>query len=84
MIRYFERVPSAAIQRDDEGMYAYGLYKLITLSDGNRSPVKTKRAVLHRVAFVKDGEAYLSLGRAADKKGVTTNLPFPVSFERID
>ncbi|MEW6343121.1 MAG: hypothetical protein AB1704_20865 [Pseudomonadota bacterium] len=81
MIRYYERVPQAAVRSDETGPVAYGLHKLITLADGRRAPVRMRRSILHRVAYVKNGEAYLSLGRAADAKGVTSNLPFAVSWQ---
>lgn len=55
MIRYYERVPSDGITRDEAGLVAYGRHKLITLSDGRRSQARMKRAILHRVAYVKDG-----------------------------
>lgn len=84
MIRYYERAPSDGITRDEAGLVAYGRHKLITLSDGRRSPARMKRAILHRVAYVKDGEAYLVLGRAADKTGVTSDLPIAVSWEHVD
>jgi hypothetical protein len=83
MIRYYERVPAAVISRDETGMVAYGLHKLITRSDGHRTVAKMKRAILHRVAYVKNGEAFLVLGGAADKKGVTADLPFAVTWERV-
>jgi hypothetical protein len=81
MIRYYERVPATAVRRDETGMVAYGLHKLITRSDGRRTVARMKRSILHRVAYVKNNEAYLSLGRAADKTGVTENLPFAVCWE---
>jgi hypothetical protein len=84
MIRYFERVPAAAIRSDETGMVAYGLHKLITRSDGHRTVVKRKRAILHRVAYTKNGEAFLVLGGAADKKAVTSDLPFAVTWERVE
>jgi hypothetical protein len=82
MIRYYERVPQAAVRSDETGPVAYGLHKLVTLADGRRTAARMRRSILHRVAYVKNGEAYLSLGRAADTKGVTTNLPFAVSWEQ--
>jgi len=84
MIRYYERVPALEVCRDGADMVAYGRHKLVTLSDGHRTAARMKRAILHRVAYVKDGEAYLALGRAADKKGVTSDLPFAVSWEHVD
>jgi hypothetical protein len=83
MIRYYERVPATAIRRDETGMVAYGLHKLITRSDGHRTVARMKRSILHRVVYVKNNEAYLALGRAADKKGVTKDLPFFVSWEVV-
>jgi hypothetical protein len=82
MIRYYERVPQAAVRSDETGLVAYGLHKLITLADGRRTATKMRRSILHRVAYVKNGEAYLALGRVADAKGVTSDLPFFVSWEK--
>jgi hypothetical protein len=83
MIRYFERVPSTAVVRDDTGLTARGLYKLITLTDGRRKAARMKRSIVHRVAYIKNGEAYLALGGVADKKAVTDDLPFAVSCEHV-
>ena len=83
MIRYYERVPQTAVCSDETGLVAYGLHKLVTLADGRRTAARMKRSILHRVAYVKNGEAYLALGRAADATGVTSNLPFAVSWEQV-
>jgi hypothetical protein len=82
MIRYYERVPRAAVRSDETGLVAYGLHELITLADGRRTAARMRRSNLHRVAYVKNRKAYLSLGRAADAKGVTSNLPFAFSWEQ--
>lgn len=83
MFKFFERVPSAAVVRDETGLVARGLYKLVTLSDGRRKAARMKRSVLHRVAYIQNGEAYLSLGGVADTKAVTDDLPFAVFCEHV-
>jgi hypothetical protein len=83
MIRFFERVPASAVVHDETGLMARGLCKLITLSDGRRTAVRLKRSVLHRVAYIKNGEAFLSLGGVADQRAATEDLPFAVSCERV-
>jgi hypothetical protein len=53
MIRYFERVPQAAVCSDEIGLVAYGLHKLITLADGRRTAARMKRSILLLMSVIR-------------------------------
>ncbi|MGF6440079.1 hypothetical protein [Paraburkholderia youngii] len=84
-IRYYERVPAAAASIcDGTHCYAYGRHVLRHLPDGRRTVEVTDNAILRRVSFEKNGEAYLEVGRAGSAIAVTAGLPFAVTAERFD
>lgn len=82
MKRFYQRVPAASIRHEIDGkeyvnsdaaMYSTETHKLhVRIMDTPR---------LLRVAFVRNGEAYVYLGCAGDKIALITNLPFSVSVD---
>lgn len=83
MIRYFERIPSAAIWREIDGnFYGRGMYRLGRYESGRMGAVKASRTCMRRVAFIRNGEAYLEIGKAGDAIAATTNQPFDITMER--
>lgn len=65
MIRYYERVPSADTFSHEGVLYANGMYKLELIQD-RISVFATTNVHIRRVAFIKNGEAYLEIGRAGE------------------
>lgn len=76
MIRYYERIPSAALRREIDGhLYAY-VQHTVTPRGVAECPPRMVRA---DDAMVKAGEAYVFIGMMGEAVAQRTNIPFPVT-----
>lgn len=81
-MKYYQRVPAAAAYPMFDGkLYANTTARMEHLPNGKiaiiESPVDDYRMM--PASFIRNGEAYVYIGKIGDAIAQTTNLPFSVS-----
>lgn len=82
MYTYYATVPEAAATPQVDGhLYANTTATMYGMSDGRRHIQEQSSARMMRVSHVKNGLAFIQLGKAGDAVACVTNLPFGTHAE---
>lgn len=84
MFHYFARVPeNAAFRHIDGNLYAHVDVCMLHLPSGRVTAATSDKPRMMPVDHVKNGEAYVRIGKAGDAIAVIQNLPFSVSVQYV-
>lgn len=79
MYTYFDTVPAAAAKPMFDGhLYAHSDKKMHQRADGKTTVCEGAQPRLMRVGEIKNGVAFVPLGKAGDAIACTVGLPFAV------
>lgn len=84
MYTYYATVPEAAAKPHVDGhLYANTTASMYGMSDGRRHVQEQAAVRMMRVSHIKNGLAFIQLGKAGDAVACVNNLPFGTHAEHF-